>query len=177
MGKLLYMKKRSIKLSDIGIQDKWLDFIQTDAAINPGNSGGPLLNAQGKVIGVNTAIIGGEGLGFAIPIETVQRAANQLITTGRVEHPYLGVLLIELTPKIREEINQGNVSFKVNQTEGVLIAAVASNSPATRAGWCPGDVTTQSLPAPTKQRFAAIFRVVSRFSFWISCTVRLTKKF
>ncbi len=130
--------------SDIGVRDKRLDFIQTDAAINPGNSGGPLLNAQGEVIGVNTAIIGGaQGLGFAIPIETAQRVANQLITTGRVEHPYLGVRMIELTPDVREEINQGNLGFKVNQDQGVLIVDVARNSPAARAGLRAGDIITE----------------------------------
>ena len=130
--------------SDIGVQDKRLDFIQTDAAINPGNSGGPLLNAQGEVIGVNTAIISGaQGLGFAIPIETAQRVANQLITTGRVEHPYLGVRLIELTPDIRQEINQSNLGFKVNLEQGILIVDVGRNSPASRAGLRPGDIITQ----------------------------------
>ncbi len=130
--------------SDIGVQDKRLDFIQTDAAINPGNSGGPLLNAQGEVIGVNTAIIGGaQGLGFAIPIETAQRVANQLITTGRVEHPYLGVRLIELTADLQQEINQSNLGFKVNRDEGVLIVDVARNSPAAKAGLRPGDIITQ----------------------------------
>lgn len=130
--------------SDIGVQDKRLDFIQTDAAINPGNSGGPLLNAQGEVIGVNTAIINGaQGLGFAIPIETAQRVANQLITTGRVEHPYLGVRLIELTPDIRQEINQSNLGFKVNLEQGILIVDVGRNSPASRAGLRPGDIITE----------------------------------
>lgn len=130
--------------SDIGIRDKRLDFIQTDAAINPGNSGGPLLNAQGQVIGVNTAILGGaQGLGFAIPIETAQRVANQLITTGRVYHPYLGVRLIELTPEIQQEINESNLGFKVNQDQGVLIVDVAPNSPASRGGLRPGDIITQ----------------------------------
>jgi len=130
--------------SDIGIQDKRLDFIQTDAAINPGNSGGPLLNAQGEVIGVNTAIIGGaQGLGFAIPIETAERVADQLITTGRVEHPYLGIRMIELTPEIRQNINQSNLGLQVNQDQGVLIVEVAPNSPAARAGLRPGDIIAQ----------------------------------
>jgi S1-C subfamily serine protease len=130
--------------SDIGVNDKRLDFLQTDTAINPGNSGGPLLNTQGEVVGVNTAIIGGaQGLGFAIPINTAQRIANQLVTTGRVEHPYIGVRLIELTPEIQQEINQSNLGFKVAASRGVLIIDVASNSPAARAGLRPGDIITQ----------------------------------
>ncbi|MBD2310034.1 PDZ domain-containing protein [Chroococcidiopsis sp. FACHB-1243] len=120
-----------------------LDFIQTDTAINPGNSGGPLLNAQGQVIGINTAILSGaQGLGFAIPIDTSQRVANQLIKTGRVEHPYIGVRLIELTPEIQQEINQSNLGFKVDREQGVLIVAVAPNSPAARGGLRPGDIIT-----------------------------------
>lgn len=130
--------------SDIGVNDKRLDFLQTDTAINPGNSGEPLLNAQGEVVGVNTAIIGGaQGLGFAIPINTAQRIANQLITTGRVEHPYIGVRLIELTPEIQQEINQSNLGFKVERERGVLIVEVAPNSPAAGTGLRPGDIITQ----------------------------------
>ena len=135
--------------SDIGIQDKRLDFIQTDAAINPGNSGGPLLNAKGEVIGVNTAIVqGAQGLGFAIPIDQAERIAKQLIETGRVEHPYLGIRLVELTPEIREEINQGNLGFEVNQDQGVLIVTVAPDSPAAEAGLRASDLITQVNDTP-----------------------------
>lgn len=96
------------------------------------------------MIGVNTAIIGGaQGLGFAIPIDTAQRVANQLITTGRVEHPYLGIRLIELTPDIRQEINRSNFGFKVDRDRGVLVVDVAQNSPAVRAGLRPGDIITE----------------------------------
>jgi S1-C subfamily serine protease len=128
--------------SAFGASDKRIDFIQTDAAINPGNSGGPLLNARGQVIGVNTAIIGGaQGLGFAIPIDSARRIAQELITNGRVEHPYLGIQMISLTPEIRQQLNANpNVDINVEVEQGILIAAVARNSPAAEAGLRPGDI-------------------------------------
>jgi S1-C subfamily serine protease len=128
--------------SEVGVPDKRVSFIQTDAAINPGNSGGPLLNAKGEVVGINTAIrLGAQGLGFAIPIETAQRIANQLFTKGRVEHPYLGIKMVDLTPDRRKQINQENeLSFKVRQDTGVLIMDVAKNSPAQASGLQPGDI-------------------------------------
>jgi Do/DeqQ family serine protease len=128
--------------SQVGVPEKRVSFIQTDAAINPGNSGGPLLNARGEVIGINTAIrAGAQGLGFAIPIETAQRIADQLFTKGRVEHPYLGIKMVTLTPDLKKEINEDNsVGIKVTRDTGVVIVNVAKNSPADRAGFQPGDI-------------------------------------
>jgi S1-C subfamily serine protease len=128
--------------SDIGASDKRVDYIQTDAAINPGNSGGPLLNIRGEVIGMNTAIIrGAQGLGFAIPINTVQRIAQELITNGKVDHPYLGVQMVTLTPEIKERINK-ELGDRVNLTtdEGVLLVNVIPRSPASVGGLRTGDV-------------------------------------
>ncbi|MBO3458040.1 trypsin-like peptidase domain-containing protein [Aetokthonos hydrillicola Thurmond2011] len=126
--------------TDIGDSSKRLDYIQTDAAINPGNSGGPLLNARGEVIGMNTAIIkGAQGLGFAIPINTVQRISQQLITKGKVEHPYLGVQMVTLTPDIKQRVNS---EFGVNLSvdKGVLLLKIVPSSPASVAGLRAGDV-------------------------------------
>ncbi|MFN6572278.1 serine protease [Nostoc minutum NIES-26] len=128
--------------SDIGASDKRVDYVQTDAAINPGNSGGPLLNARGQVIGMNTAIIrGAQGLGFAIPINTVQRIAQELITKGKVEHPYLGIQMVTLTPEIKERI-QERAGDRINLTtdKGVLLVNVVPRSPAAVAGLRAGDV-------------------------------------
>lgn len=127
---------------DIGVPDKRVGFIQTDAAINPGNSGGPLLNQRGEVIGMNTAIIGGaQGLGFAIPINTAQRIANQLIANGRVDHPFLGIRMANLTPEVQQRLNANpNSPVRVQESSGVLIFQVLPNSPAARAGLRPGDV-------------------------------------
>lgn len=126
----------------VGVADKRLGFIQTDAAINPGNSGGPLLNANGDVIGINTAIIGGaQGLGFSIPINEAQKILDQLITKGKVQHPYLGIQMVTLTPEVTEELNNNlSSNLKLTENQGVLISRVMPNSPAERSALQPGDV-------------------------------------
>lgn len=128
--------------SQVGVPDKRVSFIQTDAAINPGNSGGPLLNDRGEVIGINTAIrADAQGLGFAIPVETAKRVAEQLFAKGKVEHPYLGIQMVDLTASLRKEINEDNgTNFKVNQDEGVLVVRVFDKSPAAQAGIQQGDI-------------------------------------
>ena len=128
--------------SQVGVPDKRVQFIQTDAAINPGNSGGPLLNQNGEAIGMNTAILqGAQGLGFAIPIETVKQIADQLVANGKAEHPYLGIQMLTLTPQMKENINQDpRAGLRVNEDRGVLIVRVVGNSPADRAGVRSGDI-------------------------------------
>ncbi|MBL1209611.1 HhoA/HhoB/HtrA family serine endopeptidase [Geminocystis sp. GBBB08] len=126
--------------SQIGVGDKRLDFIQTDAAINPGNSGGPLLNAQGEVIAINTAIIkNAQGLGFAIPINRAAEIAEKLILQGKVDHPYLGIAMIPLNEQTKQQLNQ-NEGFKLTNEEGVMVVKVIPNSPAAQAGLKSGDI-------------------------------------
>jgi len=125
-----------------GIPDKRVDFIQTDAAINPGNSGGPLLNEHGEVIGMNTAIrTDAQGIGFAIPSNTLKRIADQLAAKGKVEHAYLGVQMTTLTPQVKQEVNSNpNAGLQISEDQGVLVVQVVSGSPADRAGIKSGDV-------------------------------------
>jgi serine protease Do len=126
--------------SAIGASDKRVDYIQTDAAINPGNSGGPLLNARGEVIGMNTAILqGAQGLGFAIPINTAQRIGKELIANGKVDHPYLGIQMVTLTPELKERI-EDRLGLNVTSDRGVLLIDVVPSSPAAAAGLREGDV-------------------------------------
>ncbi|HKX02491.1 MAG TPA: DegQ family serine endoprotease, partial [Methylomirabilota bacterium] len=111
-------------------------FIQTDASINPGNSGGPLLNLDGRVIGINTAIVSsGQGIGFAIPITMARDIMTQLIARGRVVRGWLGVVIQDLTPELA-------AGFGVKEDAGVLVAEVMKDGPAAAAGLKPGDVIT-----------------------------------
>ncbi|NJK66463.1 MAG: PDZ domain-containing protein [Microcoleus sp. CSU_2_2] len=128
--------------TEVGVPDKRVGFIQTDAAINPGNSGGPLLNASGEVIGMNTAIIqGAQGLGFAIPIQAAQQVAQELVSTGKVEHAYLGIEMATLTPEVKQQINSNNNSnLRVTVDRGVAIISVVPASPAAASGLRRGDV-------------------------------------
>lgn len=131
--------------SQVGIPDKRLDFIQTDAAINPGNSGGPLLNNQGEVIGINTAIrADGQGIGFAIPIDKAKSIQDKLARGEKISHPYIGVRMITLTPDIAQEFNSNpNSPLLVPEIKGVLVVEVIPDSPAAGSGLRRGDVITQ----------------------------------
>lgn len=116
------------------------DVIQTDAAINPGNSGGPLLNMRGEVVGVNTAIqtSTGEfnGVGFAIPSQTVAKIIPTLISDGEYEHPWIGVSGTDISPALADALN-------LTDTRGFLIIAVMEDSPAERAGLVGSNQTIQ----------------------------------
>ena len=129
-------------------QDDVEGFIQTDAAINPGNSGGPLLDSQGRVIGINTAVVranAAEGLGFAVPINLARDVANQVLTTGRVQRVIMGVELGNITPQLAQAYN-----FPVE--EGVIIANVFPGGPAARAGVRTGDIITKVDGKPVDGR-------------------------
>ncbi len=113
------------------------DFIQTDASINPGNSGGPLFNAEGKVIGINTAIIAdGQGIGFAIPINMAKAIIGQLRDTGKVTRGFLGVQIQAVTPDLAK-------SFDLEAEKGALISDVFEDSPADKAGLKAGDIVLE----------------------------------
>jgi S1-C subfamily serine protease len=131
--------------AQVGIPDKRLDFIQTDAAINPGNSGGPLLNADGEVIGINTAIrADAMGIGFAIPINKAKAIETQLARGERIAHPYLGVQMTTLTPELARQNNTDpNSAFLVPEANGVVVVRVLPNTPAEKGGLRRGDVIVQ----------------------------------
>ncbi len=110
------------------------DFIQTDASINPGNSGGPLFNSRGQVVGINTAIVaGGQGIGFAIPVDIAKDVVAQLRDTGQVVRGWLGVMVQAMSEELA-------ASFGLKEARGALVTEVTAGSPADQAGIQRGDV-------------------------------------
>ncbi len=135
------------------------DFIQTDAAINPGNSGGALVDASGRVVGINSAIFsrsgGSLGIGFAIPTHIARTVAKELIAHGRVVRGWLGVQIQDLDPRLAE-------SFGLRVAQGVVVAAVLRGGPADRAGLRPGDVILRIDGRPVRDAREALDRIAAR---------------
>ena len=134
----------ALKRNHLGL-NTFENFIQTDAAINPGNSGGALVDANGNLIGINSAIYspngGSLGIGFAIPVSTAKKIMEQIIQTGSVVRGWIGVAVQDLTPELLE-------SFKLGETQGVLIAEVVRGSPADKAGVKAGDILLSIADKP-----------------------------
>jgi len=128
-------------ISKLGIADKRLDLIQTDAAINPGNSGGPLLNAEGEVVGINAMVRSGPGagLGFAIPINRARSVAQELLATGRVSHAMIGLSL-----------GQAGGDSDGRPLSGAQVVAVTPGGPAQLAGIRPGDRVVAASGVPIR---------------------------
>ena len=123
------------------------DFIQTDASINPGNSGGPLVDLQGRIVGINTAIVAptgvNVGIGFAVPIDMARRVMDQLINYGEIRHGRIGVAIQDLTPDLAQALD-------TRRTEGAVVARVEPGSSAERAGLRPNDIIVAINGAPMR---------------------------
>jgi serine protease Do len=132
----------------LGIED-YEDFIQTDAPINPGNSGGALVDVNGDLIGINTAILSGsggnQGVGFAVPVNLARQVMDEILKHGKVIRGYIGIQIQELTPEIAKALG-------LNVTNGALVADVTPDSPATRAGIRRGDVIAALNGKPVDNR-------------------------
>lgn len=126
--------QRQLTLSQDNTTQIYSNLIQTDAAINPGNSGGPLLNLQGEVVGINTAInIEGEGISFAIPINEAKKSISQIKEHGKIIRPWLGIYLQDLSKKTKKYLN-------ISKEYGILLSNITPNSPADKAGLKSGDI-------------------------------------
>ena len=134
--------------TDLGMT-RFESFIQTDASINPGNSGGPLISLEGSIIGINTGVAAiGSGVGFAIPVETALKIANQLVESGSVARGWLGVGIQNLTPELAQ-------TLEFEKVDGVLVNSVDSKTPAHEGGIRRGDIILQfdGNPVPGSKHF------------------------
>jgi S1-C subfamily serine protease len=138
LGRLLPSNENGENLAGATSSFSIPNIIQTDAAINPGNSGGPLIDTQGRVIGINTAIFSNtgvySGVGFAIPSNTISKVVTSLIQTGSYRHPYIGIVGLSLTPDLSKQIG-------LSQTKGFLVTSITDGSPAEKAGLLTGTST------------------------------------
>src|SRR6476660_2093521 len=139
LGRLLPSNENQDNIEGAGSSYSIPNIIQTDAAINPGNSGGPLIDTEGMVVGINTAIFSNtgvySGVGFAIPSNTISKVATSLIQNGSYHHPYIGIVGLSLTPDLSKQIG-------LNETKGFLITSITKGSPADKAGLRAGSTTT-----------------------------------
>jgi serine protease DegQ len=158
--------------SQLGI-NTFENFIQTDAAINPGNSGGALIDAQGKLIGINTAIYsrsgapGSLGIGFATPISTARSVLDQIVRDGSVTRGYIGVEPQDLTPELVE-------AFRLARRSGALIASVIRNGPADRAGVRSGDILV-AVEGQAIQGTAAMLNAIAQLPPGTKAKLRLVR--
>ncbi|MFN7835993.1 MAG: trypsin-like peptidase domain-containing protein [Burkholderiaceae bacterium] len=147
------------------------NFIQTDAAINPGNSGGALVDAHGKLIGINTAIYsrtgGSMGIGFAIPVSTAKQVMDQIIATGSVTRGYIGVEPQDITPDLME-------AFKLPRLEGVIVAGVMRDGPADRSGVKPGDILLSIDSRPVKDT-TDLLNTIAQLKPGAVCQLRVSR--
>ena len=154
--------------SDVGIAT-YENFIQTDASINPGNSGGPLVNLKGEVIGINTAIVAaGQGIGFAIPINMVKRVVDQLVDKGKVVRGWIGVSLQPLSPELAQ-------SLGLDGTQGAVVGATITGSPAAQAGLQQGDVILSYNKIPVED-YRHVQRLVAETAVGKIITLELLRK-
>jgi serine protease DegQ len=148
------------------------NFIQTDAAINPGNSGGALIDANGNLIGINTAIFsrsgGSMGIGFAIPVSTAKMVLDQIVKSGGVTRGWIGVEVQEVTPPVAD-------SFKLGTTRGALIAGVLRGGPADKAGVKPGDVLVEVQGKPVADP-AGMLNLIAALAPGQSAKVKLRRQ-
>ncbi|MFN3496022.1 MAG: S1C family serine protease, partial [Hydrogenophaga sp.] len=148
------------------------NFIQTDAAINPGNSGGALVDINGHLMGINTAIYsrsgGSMGIGFAIPTSTARMVMGSIVRDGQVTRGWIGVEPQDLSPELAE-------SFGIRQATGVIITGVLQNGPAAQAGLRPGDVITRVADKDV-QNVAQLLSAVASLQPGVPATLEVVRR-